>query len=106
MPFAFRQTTKKQGNIASIHREGLTDRLAFQEFGGEARACDSSRATVRFVRASQNGLAFDLKPKESVRTASRIASLSETVSTFKGTRIARVQRVIENCGAEHSRKSL
>lgn len=106
MALAFRQTTQKHGNIASIHSKSLANRLALQELGGKARASDSRRATVGFVRASNNRLTFDLKPKESVRTASRIASLSETVGTFKGTRIARVQRVIENCGAEHSQKSL
>lgn len=106
MALAFRQPTKKQGNIASIHRQGLSDRLALQKLCRETGTSHRSRATVGFVRASNNRLTFDLKPKESVRAAAGIASLPETVGTFKGTRIARVQRVIENCGAEHSQKFL
>lgn len=106
MALAFREPTKKQGDISCVHCESLANRLALQKLRRETGTSDCRRAAVGFVRASHNGLTFDLKPKERVRAAARIASLTETACTFKGTRIARVQRVIENCGAEHYQKSL
>ena len=103
MTLALRQSTEKKGNVVSIHRKRLADRPALQKLSREAGARNCRRTAVSFVGTSPDRRAVDDEPEERVRPPSRITCLSKVGGILKGTRIARVQRVIEYCDTEHFR---